>query len=238
MSEAGNKAETKKSKTDWFAVSSFVLSIPGFCTNGLTSILSLVLGIIALIRIKKSLGLIRGRNFAIAGIVISTVVLLFVSWNAVPTVKTKKTSRKAEHILTNGRLANLPESVTNLKAGGGGGLFTGEDFIKFCATPEDINKFVAESPSIKEVAPEIFNPEHMHLPHPDDASQKTSNDFANYMNHKYYYEYYSPSWYKPTIKVKGRIYMIPGYPNKRGHNWGSVIINDETNTVYISIIWS
>ncbi|MHC4721950.1 MAG: DUF4190 domain-containing protein [Planctomycetota bacterium] len=225
MSEAGNKADAKKSKTNWFAVSSFVLSIPGFCTNGLTSILSLIIGIIALIRIKKSLVLIRGRNFAVAGIVISIVVLLFVSWNALPTVKAKKT-------LTNGRLANLPQSVTNLKVGGWAGLFTGEDFIKFRATPEDINKFVAESPSIKEVAPEMFNSENMHLPEPDN-SQKTSDYYT--LDHKHYDESNYPSWYRPTMKVKGRRYLIPpdGY-----HNWGSVIINDETNTVYISVIWS
>jgi len=170
------------------------------------------------------------NKLAVAGIVILTVALL-VLWDLSPTVRTKK-------ILASGRLANLPESTTDLNVGGWGGGFTGEDYIKFCATPEDINKFIAESPSVKAVTPEIFSSEHMYLPQSTDASQEMRVDFENYYKHKYYYESHYPSWFKPTIKVKGRIYEIPGDPNKNGHNWGFVSIDDETDTVYIYVIWS
>ena len=238
MSETGNDSESKKSRISYIAILSLVLSILGFCTNGLTSILSLLLGTIALIRIRKSARATRGKNFAIAGIVISTVILFFVCWNSLPATKAKKTLLKAQNTLANGRLANLPESTTDLKASGWGLLFTGEDYIRFAAMPEDIDKFIAESASIREVTPEILDPNHMYLPHTDEAEQKMRMDFENYIKHEYYNESSNPPWYKPTIKKRGRIYKIPGDPEKGGHNWGSVIVNDETNTVYIWVIWS
>ena len=187
--------------------------------------------------IKKSLGFARRRNFAIAGIVISTVVLLFALWNSIPSLKAKKTLLSTQKILSAGRLDSLPVSTTELEVSGWGGFTTGEDYIKFRATPEDINKFITMSQSIKGVTPEIFNSEHMYLPYIKDVEKNM--DSENYFKHNYYYEHQgAPAWYKPTITKNGRMYKIPGDPNMRGHNWGSVIVNDETNTVYIWVIWS
>ena len=50
---------------------------------------------------------------------------------------------------------------------------------------------------------------------------------------------YAPDWYDVTIRGNGRKYRIPGDPKHNGHHyWGSVIINDDTHTVYVKVVWS
>jgi hypothetical protein len=101
----------------------------------------------------------------------------------------------------------------------------------FQAAPEDINKWRADSSSIRDSVPETFDSSHMHLPYQKDRRYDAQ--------HEYYFPMPSnPQWYDLTIKVKGRKYEIPGDPNNRGHNWGTVIINDQTNTVFVNVIWS
>lgn len=53
------------------AIASLVLGILGFCTFGITAIAGLILGIFALIIIKKSRGRIKGNTIACAGIGVS-----------------------------------------------------------------------------------------------------------------------------------------------------------------------
>jgi len=64
------------------AIASFVLGILGFYTW----IPSIALGIVALIQIKKSAGLLKGKSFAIAGIAISMMWLTFFIVRVVPAV--------------------------------------------------------------------------------------------------------------------------------------------------------
>jgi len=65
-----------KPDTSGHAKASFYLSLFGFFTFGITSIVGLILGISGLKKIKKSQGKLKGRVFAIIGIVISIVSLL------------------------------------------------------------------------------------------------------------------------------------------------------------------
>jgi len=70
------------SKTSGLAVTSLVLGILGVLTCGLTSLVGLVLGIVALVRINKSQGQLRGQGLAMAGTIISAVFLLLVPFSA------------------------------------------------------------------------------------------------------------------------------------------------------------
>ena len=63
---------TPAAKTSGMAIASLVLGI-----LGCTSLIGLVLGIIALVRIDKSQGRLAGRGLAIAGICVSAVILVF-----------------------------------------------------------------------------------------------------------------------------------------------------------------
>lgn len=58
------------------AISSFVLSILGFLTCGITALIGLILGIVSLVRIRK--GKASGRGFALSGIILSGLVLLLI----------------------------------------------------------------------------------------------------------------------------------------------------------------
>ena len=70
----GAPAKTPQGKTSGMAVASLVLGILGFC--GITAIIGLILGIAAQVRISKSGGRLKGSGLAIAGIVVSGIMLL------------------------------------------------------------------------------------------------------------------------------------------------------------------
>ncbi|HZR18710.1 MAG TPA: DUF4190 domain-containing protein [Verrucomicrobiae bacterium] len=63
-------------KTSALAIGSLVLGVMGFFTMGLTALVGLVLGIAALVRINRSKGALRGNGLAIAGTVVSGVMVL------------------------------------------------------------------------------------------------------------------------------------------------------------------
>lgn len=63
-------------KTSGMAITSLVLGILGLFSCGITALFGLVLGIVALIKIKNSQGRLSGNGLAIAGIVVSGVFLL------------------------------------------------------------------------------------------------------------------------------------------------------------------
>jgi hypothetical protein len=65
-------------KTSGKAVASLVLGICSFCTLGITGIIGLILGIVALGNIKRNPAGIKGGGLAIAGIVVSCVSFMFV----------------------------------------------------------------------------------------------------------------------------------------------------------------
>lgn len=64
------------SKMSALAVTSLVLGILGWVTLGLTALLGLILGIVALVRISNSKGALRGKGLAIAGTIVSGVFVL------------------------------------------------------------------------------------------------------------------------------------------------------------------
>jgi len=73
---AGAVAQTPAVGTSGLAIGSFVASLIPFLLLG--QITGLVLGIIALRKIKQSHGTIGGKGFAIAGVTISSLILLFI----------------------------------------------------------------------------------------------------------------------------------------------------------------
>lgn len=64
-----------KSKTSGMAIASLVLGVLGFF--GITALVGLILGIVALVKVNRSQGRLAGNGFAIAGICVSAFMLLF-----------------------------------------------------------------------------------------------------------------------------------------------------------------
>jgi hypothetical protein len=69
-------------RTSGLAVSSLILGILGITTCGISSIVGIVLGSVALVQIKKSRGQLKGEGLAIAGLCVSGLFLLFVPVSA------------------------------------------------------------------------------------------------------------------------------------------------------------
>ena len=74
-------------------------------------------------------------------------------------------------------------------------------------------------------------------------------EWKEYSRHELFYRGRSwPDWYDPTIRVKGRKYEFSAFTDDRledwveskggipeNFRWRTLIINDETNTVYIQV---
>lgn len=138
--------------------------------------------------------------------------------------------------LSFGRLADYPTSAKNFKTGTAGSPFTRQFFVCFEASAQDIKDWIAKSEGLKGVEPKIFTEIHQYLPYPNNLS---NNEKMNLLDAGH--EYYSVPKFKPdwinSLKIKnGRKYLIPG---KEGHGiGGALIVNDDTNTVYIDVSWS
>ncbi|MHC4344333.1 MAG: DUF4190 domain-containing protein [Planctomycetota bacterium] len=217
MSRAKTEEADTADRISYIAVTAFLLGLCGFCcTVRVLAIGGLPLGILALVKIIKGKGRLRGRGFAIVGIAISMLLTMLV--DSVPSLRARK-------ILRAGRLANLPESATELKAEGWHAGFAGAEFLTFRTTPDQIEKFIADSPGIRGLTPELFTPEHMYLPNGE--GDDWTRD-PNYLKHEYFYPDSMPPWWKPVRK--GRRYRVPHSQDCQ------LIIDDETNTVYIMVV--
>ena len=92
-------------KTSGLAVASLILGFLGFC--GLTAIVGLILGIVALVQISKSEGRLKGQGLAIAGIIISAVFLLLLPALVLPAVSKGKAKVQGIACLSNVQQINL-----------------------------------------------------------------------------------------------------------------------------------
>jgi len=72
----GTQPTAAPPKTSGLAVTSLVLGCLGLLTCGITSLVGLVVGIIALVRINKSDGRLGGKGMALAGTTVSAALLL------------------------------------------------------------------------------------------------------------------------------------------------------------------
>ena len=81
------------------AITSLVLGILGLVSCGITALFGLVLGIISLVKIRKSQGRMGGDGLAIAGIVVSGLFLLLMPlWAAMVLPALAKAREKAQTI--------------------------------------------------------------------------------------------------------------------------------------------
>ena len=239
------KSNTGKPSYSKLAIAAIIVGLGGWLLLGpVASIVGLVLGIIAVVRIKKSKGRLKGWGFAVTAIVVTGIQFLlygFASaafWESIHLGNTGY-NPNPKSVLSAGRLASLPNSATEIKTNGWHGMFTGSDYLMFEASPAEINAWLSRCESIKGIKPMAFTPKHKYTIYRDEKDFKNDEDYEEYFQHEHFFPFKDwPNWYNPTIETRGRKYEIPGDQKKKGHNWGSIIVNDETNTVYIWVCWS
>ncbi len=134
--------------------------------------------------------------------------------------------------LATGRLADLPASARNVKVETSGNMFSRQFWLKFEATPEDIEAFIAASPGLKGIAPEYIGSKQPHAPLVENATtngitevaEQETQDFGELKNKPIW-------WIKKEAGKRQRRFKIPW---DKYQNYGEVVIDDETNTVYIN----
>lgn len=140
---------------------------------------------------------------------------------------------RVQALLKYAELAPLPRSATGLKYYSWSSPFSGEDFVQFTAEPNDIERFVTQSPALCDQQPEHYSARRMRLKH-------LTNDQGHLIFQSDANEYFiprrsAPSWYKQEIRGPARKYFIqpPRYQLP-----GEVLVDDETHTVYIHLWFS
>jgi hypothetical protein len=140
----------------------------------------------------------------------------------------------ANRILAHGELAPLPESATDIKVYTWSSPMSGEEFLRFSATPDDIEVFLNTSPILKRAECKKYSKDKMRLPYSKDYFNKFEKHYND--SHEYFSpERDAPEWYIEELRGVGRRYTI----HPKGYHYpGEVIINDEKNLVFVSLCFS
>jgi hypothetical protein len=220
MSDAVEHRGNGRRKASYLALTASILGLFGFCTNGFTALIGVLLATLALFLRRTKRSSSEGKSLATAAMIISILALYVTAHFYIASIRVSR-------ILKAGPFARLPESATQVRSE------TFHPWFSFCcmhyltfkAQARDIETFLSESPCLKDVKVEVFSPEHMYLPFSE------IDDENNRGRHTYYSpDSNPPYWDDMTIKQKGRKYDIGMTDYYEG---AKVIVNDETNTVYI-----
>jgi len=163
-------------------------------------------------RVKTALG---------SGLVAALAIIALAGWF-------NSTGQRTARIIAEGRLAPLPRSARDVRALSWAAGFGGASFLKFTASREDIDAFIASSPSLKDVTPVIGPPAGSEPP--EGNAYLTLEEFRDSINHRYP----EAPWFTPSLKPGGRGYRVPSVGD---HNGGHLVVDPETNTVYVAVFW-
>lgn len=158
---------------------------------------------------------------------ISPAVLIggYLTYRALP-------ASRARAILAYADLAPLPPSARHVRSYRWSSPMSGEKFLRFAASAEDIERFLQESPILRGKKCERYTAERMRLPYPNDFGRE-----EHFTGSTVYFgpSPTTPSWYKEEVRGRGRRYEIQPegdyYP-------GEVLIDDEEHVVYVHLIFS
>jgi hypothetical protein len=115
---------------------------------------------------------------------------------------------RAPHVLARLQLASLPESARNVRVYIYRVFLAGEDFLRFEADPNDIERFLADSPSLNNIT--------------------AHTSWSEKMRTTSYYNSSAPSWYDQPVQGRSRRYDL----NTPG-GIAELIVDDERHAVYV-----
>jgi hypothetical protein len=113
-------------RTSGLAVASLVLGVLGFCTFGLSALVGLILGIVGLSRISAGGGRLRGKELAIAGIVVSGVCLSSLPMMAGIAIPAFSAARGRANLMKSSVQARLIATSAAAWSDGHGGRWPGD----------------------------------------------------------------------------------------------------------------
>jgi len=143
--------------------------------------------------------------------------------------------KRAPRVLDRAGLATLPESACDVRVHSWAFILSGEFVLRFAADPNDIERFLADSPSLEGVTCRTYSAERMRLP-----ARSYDDIFADVFDNRRAdkHEYFDPNlhvlpdWYQKSIHGPGRRYEISWYDGKYQ---GELIVDDKDHTVYVHV---
>jgi len=142
-------------------------------------------------------------------------------------------SVRAQEILGTAELAPLPESATGITVYTWWTPMSGEEYLRFRASREDIESFVAKSPILERAERRDYSPAKMRL---FDRNETAPAAGAGTDDHEYIRNHpTAPPWYMQEIKCRARRYAIPRTVYKHK---GELIIDEDNNVVYVRLVFS
>lgn len=163
-------------------------------------------------------------------------VALAIGWSALTGYDHWALSREYEPVkrspvvLNRAGLAPLPDSSRDVRVHAWGFLMSGKYTLRFTADPNDIERFLAASPSLERIGARTYSRERMRLPGGDYV--KLSDQYDAQGNEYFTPECDVPDWYRQEIRGPGRRYEISWYDGKYQ---GELLIDDEEHTVYVHV---
>lgn len=137
---------------------------------------------------------------------------------------------RARAILLHARLAPLPKSATEVRVYTWSSPLSGEEFLRFGADPDDIERFLDASPILRGKECYRLSAEDVKRPVGSDPEK-----WQRWREAQSRRDLSAPPWYLQEIRRPIRRYRIQpeGY-----HFPGEVLIEDQSNVVYVKLISS
>ena len=139
---------------------------------------------------------------------------------------------RAAKILDNARLASLPDSAADIRVHEWSSPFSGEDFLRFRASPAEIERFLSESPSLKGKQAEPF--QRKAEPSPSTPARRSGWPYDTLWFQSFMAEPGAPDWHRQPVD-RGRRYE---FRPKGRYLEAEVIVDDDNNLVYVTVVWS
>ncbi|UCD48933.1 MAG: hypothetical protein JSW27_15520 [Phycisphaerales bacterium] len=135
--------------------------------------------------------------------------------------------KRAPQVLDRAGLAALPPSARNVKVHSWAFMLSGQFDLRFTAEPNEIEQFLADSPSLKTVTCKTYSRQCMLL---RGGAYVTPFDAGGY--EVLPLEPHMPSWYRQELRGPGRRYEVSWHDDMYQ---GELLVDDETDTVYVHV---
>lgn len=136
-------------------------------------------------------------------------------------------------LLSNAELSSLPASARDVKAYHWSSPFSGEEYLRFVAEPNDIQAFLDNSPALEGKVSQPYRIERVYVPVPEDEAASQGQEVGQpevLLPHPN-----GPHWYRPRANGPTRRYEI----QPEGYYYpGEVLVDDEQHVVYVYLIFS
>ncbi|MBN2130260.1 MAG: hypothetical protein JW741_12230 [Sedimentisphaerales bacterium] len=135
---------------------------------------------------------------------------------------------RAAGVLSQAGLAALPESARDVRVYTKRQPFTADLFLRFEADPEEIERFLADSPGIEGVKCRAYSKEKMRLATADQG-ETYQPPWVEGDEH-FFRDADTPTWYDDEIRGAGRRYEL----RSQGGAWlGDLVVDDERHVVCV-----